>query len=111
MDNRREAVRVDFETRIVVEMTHPAMVLKGDSKNLSLKGLFVETQENIALHTPCHVQVMLSGTMTPRSLSMEGKVVRKAINGVAIEFEIMDIDSYALLKNIVRYNTENPDDI
>jgi hypothetical protein len=109
--NRRSKIRVNFQSRIVIEAVEPAIQLDGDSRNLSLKGIFVETAEDVPLRARCHVQVFLSGTVSPIALNMEGIVARKEPTGIAIAFDSMDIDSYAELKNIVRYNTENPDDI
>lgn len=110
-NNRRSKIRVDFQSRIVIEVIEPAIALDGDSRNLSLKGIFVETAENVPLHARCRVQVFLSGTVSPMALTMEGIVTRKEPGGIAIAFDSMDIDSYAALKNIVRYNTENPDEV
>jgi hypothetical protein len=42
---------------------------------------------------------------------MEGVVTRKEPAGFAIGFDSMDLDTYAELKNIVRYNTGNPDEV
>jgi hypothetical protein len=42
---------------------------------------------------------------------MHGTVIRLEDNGIAVEFTTMDLDSYTHLKNILRYNAENPDDI
>jgi hypothetical protein len=110
-NNRRSKIRVDFQSRIVIEVTKPAIQLDGDSKNLSLKGIFVETAEDVPVNARCCVQVFLSGTVSPIVLNMEGIVTRKEPTGIAIAFDSMDLDSYAELKNIVRYNTENPDDV
>jgi hypothetical protein len=110
-NNRRSKIRVDFQSRIVIEVVEPAIQLDGDSKNLSLKGIFIETDKDVPLRARCRVQVFLSGTVSPIALSMEGVVTRKESNGFAIGFDSMDIDTYAELKNIVRYNTENPDDV
>jgi hypothetical protein len=110
-NNRRSKIRVNFQSRIVIEVPDLAIRLDGDSRNLSLKGIFVETVEDVPLKARCGVQVFLSGTVSPIALKMEGIVTRKEPTGIAIAFDSMDIDSYAELKNIVRYNTENPDDV
>jgi len=110
-NNRRSKIRVDFQSRIAIEVLEPAIELNGDSKNLSLKGIFIETDKDVPLRARCHVQVFLSGTVSPIALKMEGVVTRKEPTGFAIGFDSMDIDTYAELKNIVRYNTENPDDV
>ena len=110
-DNKRSKVRVNFKTRIEIDFDHPPIQIMGDSKNLSLKGIFVVTTENVLLNARCRVQVFLSGTASPCSILTEGTVVRKEPGGIAINFDSMDLDSYTELKNIVRYNTEDPDTV
>jgi hypothetical protein len=109
--NRREKTRVDFQAQIVVDIPASGIALDGDSRNLSLNGIFVETDETIAVHTPCTVSIYLSGTAVPRCLSAPGEVVRSEARGIAIAFDPMDIDTYTELRNIVRYNSQDPDGV
>lgn len=109
--NRRSKIRVDFQTQIVVTINDSAIQMDADSKNLSLKGIFVETMEDVPVDSRCRVQVFLVGTTEPKPLIMDGTVVRKEPKGVGIAFDSMDLDSYTELKNIVRYNTTDPDEI
>ena len=110
-ENKRAKVRVDFKTRIEIDVYSSAIRLIGDSRNLSLKGIYVVTAEEVPLNARCRVQIFLSGTAEPFSIVIEGTVVRKEPAGIAISFDSMDLDDYAELKNIVRYNTEEPDTI
>jgi hypothetical protein len=109
--NRRSKIRVDFQTRIVVTIPASGITLEGDSSNLSVKGILIKTDEKIPMNTPCGVKIYLSGTAVPLCLAVEGKVVRIEPTGIAIAFHSMDIDSYAELRNIVRYNSQEPDDV
>lgn len=110
-NNRRSKVRVDFQSQIIIHVLEPELELQGDSRNLSLKGIFVETPVDVPLYAKCRIQVFLSGTVSPVSLDMEGIVTRKEPTGIAVAFNSMDLDSYTELKNIVRYNTDNPDEV
>lgn len=109
--NRRSKIRVDFQTKIIVNVSDSAVQMDADSKNLSLKGIFVETMEDVPVNSRCRVQVFLVGTTERKPLIMEGTVVRKEAEGIGIAFDSMDLDSYTELKNIVRYNTTDPDEI
>ncbi|MDX9786391.1 MAG: PilZ domain-containing protein [Desulfobacterales bacterium] len=109
--NKRRRVRVDFATRILIDFDHSGIQLTGDSRNLSTKGIYISTTENVPLNATCRVQVFLTGTIAPHSLTMAGTVVRKESEGVAILFNSIELDSYIELKHIVRYNTENPDEV
>lgn len=107
---RRGKLRVGFHTRILLEAGDREMRTEGNSRDLSVSGLYVNTDEKIAIGTPCKVKVVLSGTVEPLVLKMDGRIVRTDASGLGIAFESMDLDSYTHLKNIVRYNADTPDD-
>lgn len=108
-NERRQKLRVDFKTNVIVNTAESEISVDGSSKDLSLKGVFVNTKEKIPENTKCYVRVLLSGMTENIALKMQGKVIRKDEAGIAIAFDSMDLDSYTHLKNIVRYNTSDPD--
>jgi hypothetical protein len=108
---RREKTRVDFKTSIVLKTDQSEIHIDGNSRDLSLKGIFIHTGEQIPIDTRCEVEVNLTGMTEQLNLYMQGRVVRKAPNGIAVEFDSMDLDSYTHLKNLVRYNAADPDQI
>jgi hypothetical protein len=108
---RRQRIRVPFQAQIRVRAGTRELKVDGNSRDFSLKGVFIRTDERIAPETPCHVQVLLSGTAKGLVLNMEGHVVRQEEHGMAVCFDTMDLDSYMHLKNVVRYNSEDPDAI
>lgn len=107
-EDKRQKVRVDFQVKIEVNFKALKIKLKGDSKNISLNGVFIETDEDIALNTPCQLSVFLAGTTEPMALTMDGRVARKAPNGLGVAFESMELESFTQLKQILRYNTGDP---
>jgi hypothetical protein len=109
--DRRKKLRVDFKTNIILKTDQSEIHIEGSSKDLSLKGIFVHTREEAVLGTKCQIEVNLTGMTEPLSLCMQGKIIRKDLNGIAVEFDSMDLDSYTHLKNLVRYNTADPDDV
>ena len=109
--DKRKKIRVNFTTEIIVQTRDEKFKVSGSSKNLSVSGMFVKTDRPIPTLTECLVEVVLTGMSDPLTLMIEGRVVRSNSKGVAISFHSMDLDSYAHLKNIVRYNVENPDDV
>ncbi len=108
---RRENARVGFQTRIVVTTDKNEFQMDGNSKDLSLKGIFIETGETSPVGTKCRVRIFLTGMVDEIALKINGRVARQSEKGIAIAFESMDLDSYSHLKNIVRYNSSEPDDI
>ncbi|MFZ5568767.1 MAG: PilZ domain-containing protein [Thermodesulfobacteriota bacterium] len=110
-DERRKKRRVEFSTNIILKMDGNEIHVTGSSKDLSLNGVFINTPDNIPLNAACQVEIQLSGMVEPLLLRMKGTTVRKEPVGIAVLFESMDLDSYSHLKNIVRYNTTDPDSI
>ena len=108
---RRRKMRVGFHTQIMLEAGDAKIRTEGNSKDLSLSVIFVNTDEKISVDTPCKVEVALSGTVELVVLQMNGRIVRNDVSGIGITFDSMDLDSYTHLKNIVRHNADNPDDV
>ena len=106
---KRKRVRVPFRTEIAIHYGEKRLQLEGDSVNLSLSGMLVKTDEIIPLGSICRVRLRLSGTQEPLELTMEGRLVRQDASGFGIQFDEMDLDSYTLLKEIVRHNADDPD--
>jgi c-di-GMP-binding flagellar brake protein YcgR len=106
---KRKNIRVAFRTEIAVSASGKRLHLEGDSVNLSMGGMLARTDEKIPLETACRVELNLTGTQEPMGLTIEGRVIRHEPSGFVIHFEEMDLDSYTVLKEIVRYNAREPD--
>ena len=108
-DERRKHSRVGFTTeiRILLEADGKVVNLKGSSRDLSLKGIFISSKEKYASGTKCSIKVYLTGGIEKIELQMKGTVVRTSDNGIGIVFDSMDVDTYSHLKNIVYYNSRD----
>ena len=106
-DERRKCSRVAFTTDIHIhlETKDKEIEIQGYSKNLSLNGIFVNTDERIELETTCEIRIRLTGSVDKIELQIKGRVARISNNGMGIVFDSMDVDSYSHLKNIVQYNS------
>lgn len=107
--DRRQEVRVDFDTEVTVRTPAVTSTYSGSSRDLSLRSVFIKTKDMLELDTPCHVEIRLTGLDSELLLLMEGHVVRIAKDGYAIYFDSVDLDSYTHLKNVVKYNAPDPD--
>jgi len=105
-NERRRYSRVGFKTaiRILLEADGRQIDLKASSRDLSLKGIFIHTQDTFPCGTKCSVRVYLTGTIEEIELLIKGTIVRLSDSGMGIGFDSMDVDSYSHLKNIVKYN-------
>jgi PilZ domain-containing protein len=110
-EDRRKYSRVGFATQIEIDLnTKDQAKLEGNSKNLSLKGIFVSTPKPFASGTPCCVKIYLTGGIEKIELLIEGTIVRQTDTGIGILFNSMDVDTYSHLKNIVQYNRVDDSD-
>ena len=106
-DERRKFSRVAFATdiRIHLEADKKTVQVKGSSRDLSLKGIFVQATEMFELDTICEISIYLTGSIDEIVLKIKGRVARVGEKGMGIVFDSMDVDSYSHLKNIVQYNS------
>jgi len=110
-EEKRKRTRVHFKTQVTLKTEKSEIEAEANSKDISMKGAFVNTKEKIPVGTPCDIEIMLTGTSTKLSLSIKGTIIRQEPSGLGITFDSMDVDSYLHLKNIIMYNASNPDDI
>jgi hypothetical protein len=108
MKNMRKNSRVPFQTIIGLDFPNQSHA-ECESQDLSLKGVFVH---GVTGHQPgekCLVSLRLAGSASRITLEMQGTVVRTEKAGLALHFDEMDLDTFSHLKNILYYNSENPD--
>lgn len=88
---KRKFERVDLRTEAVVR--HRDLTFRGEVENLSLKGLFVRTDQKIPLHEKVDVAMFFQGSSSELSFSLEANVVRATDQGIGLNFRKIDIDS------------------
>lgn len=79
-------------------------------ENLSLGGAFlaVETPDPMPVGALCGVSILLDGVA--QAIVARGRVVRVGPDGCGVEFvEIVGVDSFAHLRNILLFNAQDPD--
>jgi hypothetical protein len=105
--NRRRRSRV--ATHFTVSFTplnRPPVTLV--TRNISLKGLLAEPDSTLAAGDTGLLRISLGAGA---SIEIECRVIRNAASGAALDFLPMDADSFFHLRNLVRYNAEDADDI
>jgi len=110
-ENRRRKTRVRFETRVILRTKDVEVTNETNSRNISLRGVFVVTDVALPQGTPCEVEILLTGSSTLLSIRVQGKVAREDSEGLGIVFESIDPDSYFHLRNLLLYNSSDPEEI
>jgi hypothetical protein len=106
-DDRRKHTRVGFTTeiQIILQIHKKQIILEGNSRDLSLKGIFVRTDKLFSRGTICSVKIYLTGGIEKIELLIQGTIARETEAGIGITFTAMDVETYSHLKNIVQYNS------
>lgn len=105
--NRRRRSRVD--THIAASFTTPGGVeARLLISNISLKGLLAVAEAQVKTGE----QGLLRITLSPEAvIEIESRVIRSDATGVAIDFMPMEPESFLHLRNLVRYNAPDADQI
>ncbi len=106
---RRKQTRVHFETQVVLKSEGSEIISNVNSRDISLKGIFIRTKKKIPIGAPCDIQILLTGTTNPLYLNLRGRIVRHANSGLGLHFDSIDADSYIHFKNLLMYNASDPD--
>ena len=106
---KRKNTRVPFHSTISVRFPDQTFD-HCETQDLSLKGVFVKGVTGPrAEGDQCELSLHLSGATSDLSLHMRGEVVRTRKDGVGLHFSEIDLDSFYHLKNIIYYNSDDPD--
>lgn len=84
---------------------------QGEVENLSMNGMFLETDEKLPEGERVDIVITLTGSSPAIQISFEGRVSRATEQGLGFTFEKIDLDSYMHLKNIVAYNIDDAEKV
>ena len=101
---RRFFTRVEFKAMASVK--NRTTESTGNVQNLSLNGMFFETDKNFDINDDVDIKIYLSGTTSDIFVSVEGKIVRQEGSGFAVQFkmESIDMDALTVLRYVLAYN-------
>jgi len=99
-DHRRRFTRVPGELKVNLTVGD-RVITSNKSRDLSLGGMFVESDIVHPVGTVCDVQVQLTGETSGLYIKAEAEVVRTEADGMGLAFIRMDVDSLTLLKHLV----------
>ncbi|MBI9086521.1 MAG: PilZ domain-containing protein [Desulfobacterales bacterium] len=110
-EEKRDKTRVKFKTQVAIRAGDMKITSEANSTDISLRGMFVRTDQVLPVDTACHVDILLSGSSSRLSIRVQGRVVREDREGLGIVFDSLDVDSYYHLKNLLLYNAQDPDSL
>ncbi|HHB76269.1 MAG TPA: PilZ domain-containing protein [Desulfobulbus sp.] len=105
--DKRSYARVLFNRKARL-ILHDKVYEDQPIKNLSLIGMFIAGSFDAALNDICTVELHETGRHTCLTLSFIAKIVRVEKDGLGLEFENMQPDSYMFLQTMILYATQDP---
>jgi hypothetical protein len=105
---KRRFSRIVFQ--VAAELTIQDTTLKTEQlENLSIGGCLFQTSLEFPKDTPCRLTISLDGTAV--QVLVAGVVVRQEQEKIGVKFTKIDPDSLFHLRNIIRYNAQDPDKV
>ena len=107
-DQRRHP-RLPFDTRVVLHADNAT--LQASTRNICLRGLFVDAPASLPPGGECTVSIQLQSGYNRAVIEARGKIVRQVAGletdaaGIAVEFTELDPNSQELLWKVIRYNS------
>jgi hypothetical protein len=101
---KRKLTRAEY--KIEAQIVYKGENFSGEAKNLSLKGALIEIDENavIDINEKLDILFLITGQSSNLIIKVEGTVVRKGKGYIGLKFDVIDLDSFIHLRNIVAYN-------
>ncbi|HLE09837.1 MAG: hypothetical protein A2504_11030 [Bdellovibrionales bacterium RIFOXYD12_FULL_39_22] len=110
MNKKTRRERAHYCTKVVIK-TSEKIIESSTSDNISLNGIFVESKDILPVNTKCKLEITLSASTDGIKLKMDAKVARVTPKGMGLSFEVMDVETFRHIKNLVMYNSEDPNKI
>ena len=98
--NTRQFTRVKYS--VGASITYDSEVFFCNTGNLSLRGVFLKTEYDLPLNIPVDVTVYHSNST---SLKVNACVVWREKDGVGLQINNLDVDSFSQLRDIVTENS------
>ena len=108
---RRDFSRVPVAFAVTIEADDGQVIESTVSRDVSMKGLFVVTNQRLPAGTGCQVTIQLDAQGGNHRIGVAGHVARINDEGLAVEFSEIPIDDYDHLRNLVLFNSEDVDRI
>lgn len=85
------------------------MLMEALSRDVSLNGMFVNSDRMLPVGHTCHVTLMFEGGVGKFRVATNGRVVRVDEDGIAIEFEEVEMEGGEHLRKLLLCNADEPE--
>ncbi len=105
---RRQCTRTFYSTRAQVLLDNGLTIVEGELQDISIVGMFIETQARIALGSICRIQIIISAQHSRLILEdIEGIIIRTDNNGLGIQFT-SNMEWFVIFKIYAHFSGHSP---
>lgn len=98
---RRQDSRVEFTGKVRILSEDNAFQAEADAKDISLKGIYLVSDEKLPIETLCTLDITLTGESIIMKFTIFGRVCRHDENGMGIAFMDMEEDTFLHIKTLL----------
>jgi hypothetical protein len=102
---RRQGERILFKSRIHITTENDSIGAEADSRDISLRGIYLLPEKKIPLDTFCALKISLTGESSTMTVTVHGKVCRHDEKGMGIAFLDLEEDGFVHIKNLLTLHT------
>jgi len=108
---KREVTRASARVAVEINLADKTVTLDR-TRDISMKGIFCEVDDALPTGSTCRVRILVGGPEGGSAITARAKVVRVEDDGMGLEFvELIGMESYTHLRNLVLHNSEDPDTV
>lgn len=105
---KRRFTRFPLRTKAKVLVSSGDSLLEGETENLSLKGVFLQTGTALPLQEQVEIEIWMPDDPSKSRVKTKAVVVRHHNGGMGLEFAGMDFDGFFTLQDIISQVSGNP---
>ena len=106
-EDKRQRLRIEFETQVRMEFKSLNLTINAKMTNISMNGIFVETDNLIDLNTPCHIEIIITAPHSRLTIETMGFVSRHDASGLGVKFK-NDMEWFAFFSIFEYYGKRHP---
>jgi hypothetical protein len=101
-------MRSDYRGEAIVECEKGNNIGTLNIRNISLNGIYLESNNDFKNCIHCKLTIRLGDGSI--EMPIDGEIIRKDVDGVAIRFSSMSPTTFDHLRKVVMYNSSSPED-
>lgn len=105
---KRRFTRFPFKTKAKVIVSSEDSLLEYETENVSLKGVFLQTDTPLPLQQEVEIELWMPDDSTKSKVKTKATVVRHQDGGMGLEFGAMEFEVFFALQDIISQVSGSP---